>query len=220
MKQDELDQVLLSLSSRPRLLLHVCCAPCSSAVLERLCPYFDITVRYYNPNISPREEYDYRAEELLRLLREFQAVKEVKAEIPEWDEAPFLQLASGLEQLPEGGERCTKCYELRLRDAARAAKEGGYDYFCTSLSVSPYKNAAKLNAIGNRLAVEYDVKYLTSDFKKKNGYLRSIQLSREYHLYRQPYCGCRFSREARERLEKERARQEMCRADGSSLIDP
>lgn len=191
--------------SRPRLLLHACCAPCSSSVLERLCGDYDITVRYYNPNISPKEEYDLRADELLRLLSEFDAAREVKAEIPVWDETPFLNLSEGLEDLPEGGERCFRCYELRLRDAAEAAKAGGYDCFCTTLSVSPYKNAKKLNTIGEKLAEEYGVPYLTSDFKKQNGYLRSIQLSRQFSLYRQPYCGCRFSREARERLEKERA---------------
>lgn len=194
MKKDALTETLSRLEGRPRLLMHVCCAPCSSAVLERLSAYFDITLRYYNPNISPKEEYDFRAEELQRLLREMPSAAGVRADIPEWDETSFLQMAEGLEDLEEGGARCFQCYELRLRDAAIRAKEGGYDYFCTTLSISPYKNAEKLNAIGEKLAAEYGVSYLTSDFKKNNGYLRSIQLSREYALYRQPYCGCKFSR--------------------------
>lgn len=195
MKKDALTYLCESLTSRPRLLLHVCCAPCSSAVLERLCPYFDITVSYYNPNISPKEEYEYRAEELMRLLREMPSAKGVQADIPAWDEEPFLRMAQGLETLPEGGERCFRCYEMRLRDTAQKARAEHYDYFCTTLSISPYKNASKLNEIGSRLADEYGVKYLTSDFKKQNGYLHSIQLSKVYHLYRQPYCGCKYSRQ-------------------------
>lgn len=206
MKKDEVELAVERFETRPRLLLHGCCAPCSSSVLERLTKYFDITLRYYNPNISPKEEYDKRVEELRRLLRDFPLSSPVTLDIAEWDEAPFIEIARGLEEAEEGGERCAKCYALRLRDAARLAKEGGYDYFCTTLSVSPYKNAKKLNAIGAELEKEYGVKYLTSDFKKQDGYLRSIRISRELGLYRQPYCGCEFSRRAWLKKESERAK--------------
>ncbi|MBO2517148.1 MAG: hypothetical protein CW338_07765 [Clostridiales bacterium] len=209
MKKDILDLTIEKLDHRPSLLLHGCCAPCSSAVLERLSRYFDITLRYYNPNISPEAEYDKRVEEVKRLLREMPYESTIKLQVAEYDAAPFDELAKGLEDLPEGGARCMKCYEMRLRDAAEAAKAGGYEYFCTTLSISPYKNAEKLNEIGERLAAEYGLKYLTSDFKKQNGYLRSIQLSAQLRLYRQPYCGCEFSRQAWLRKEQEKKDREQ-----------
>lgn len=187
----------------PKLLLHSCCAPCSSYVLEYLSQYFEITVFYYNPNIFPEEEFYKRIREQERLIREMSAKYPVHFIAGNYDSEKFYAMAKGLEQVPEGGERCFKCYELRLREAAKVAAAGGFDYFTTTLSISPLKNAAKLNEIGERLAAEYQVAYLPSDFKKKNGYKRSTELSREYGLYRQDYCGCIFSKKERmETLQK------------------
>ena len=187
---------------RPSLLLHACCAPCSSYVLEYLSRYFKITLLYYNPNISPREEYDTRAEELLRLAGAMNGVVEgaedIRVAVADYDPAPFYELAKGKEALAEGGARCMDCYRLRLEYTVKAALEGGYDYFCTTLSVSPYKNAQKLNDIGAELSELYGVPYLTSDFKKRNGYKRSCELSRIFDLYRQNFCGCPYSKAARE----------------------
>ena len=181
----------------PSLFLHSCCAPCSSYVLEYLCPFFHITVFYYNPNISEDAEYRKRVEEQKRLIAAYNRVgKGYPFEIVEGDYEPgrFYETARGYEKCPEGGERCFRCYELRLRETAERAAAGGYDYFTTTLTISPLKNAAKLNEIGNRLSGEYQVPWLPSDFKKKNGYKRSVELSAEYDLYRQNYCGCVFSK--------------------------
>lgn len=178
----------------PRLLLHVCCAPCSSYVLEYLSQYFDITLHFYNPNVSPVSEYEYRASELTRLVSEMPLFHPVTVDISPYDPTPFTSISQGYEHLPEGGERCTKCYQLRLEEAAHAAADGHYDYFTTTLSISPLKDARRLNTIGGALAERYGVPYLFSDFKKREGYKRSIQLSTEYHLYRQGYCGCVFSK--------------------------
>ena len=183
---------------RPRLLLHACCAPCSSHCLEVLAECFEITVFFYNPNISPEAEFSFRLSELNRFLADA-AYSDVAVLAPPYDPAPFLELARGLESLPEGGERCRRCYELRLRRTAEAAKEGGFDLFTTTLSISPYKNAEWLNEIGASLSDETGVPWLFSDFKKKNGYQRSIELSKEFCLYRQDYCGCAFSRAERDR---------------------
>ena len=183
----------------PRLLLHVCCAPCSSYVLEYLCRFFDITACFYNPNISPKSEYDYRAQELMRLSKEMTLYRPVTCRIEDYDPSSFMTVAKGLEKEPEGGERCTACYRLRLTETAKIAAEKGYDYFTTTLSISPLKDAVRLNTIGGELAQEYGVPYLYSDFKKREGYKRSIQLSSEYDLYRQDYCGCSFSRAEAER---------------------
>lgn len=190
----------------PRLLLHSCCAPCSSYVLEYLSRYFEITVFYYNPNIYPESEYSRRIVEQQRLIGELPARHPVSFVAGHYEKERFYEMAKGLEDVKEGGERCMRCYELRLREAAELAREGAYDYFTTTLSISPLKNAAKLNEIGIRLGREYGVEYLLSDFKKKNGYKRSIELSREHHLYRQDYCGCVYSyREAaRRRAEREK----------------
>ncbi len=185
---------------RKSLLLQACCAPCSSYTLEYLAEVFDITLFFYNPNISPESEYDFRAAELSRFIKEHPLCGDVKLDICKYDSAPFFEMARGHESDREGGDRCKKCYRLRLSETARAARDGGYDYFCTTLSISPYKNAEALNKIGCELSREYGVKYLYSDFKKKGGYARSIALSREYNLYRQNYCGCSFSKaEAEER---------------------
>lgn len=180
----------------PALLLHSCCAPCSSAVLERLVPHFRVTVFYYNPNIDPPEEFRKRADEQRRFLALRYGPAGVRFVEGAYDPAEFEAVARGLEQEPEGGARCMRCYELRMRRTAELARREGFDFFTTTLSVSPYKNAAALNAIGARLAREIGVPFLFSDFKKKNGYLRSIRLSRQYGLYRQNFCGCRYSRAA------------------------
>lgn len=180
--------------TRPRLLLHACCAPCSSYVLEYLNTYFDITVYFYNPNITDKSEYYKRYTELERLISELPHEGYITAEDGGMDPSSFFGIAKGLEDVPEGGERCFKCYRLRLEAAAKAAADGHYDYFTTTLSISPHKNAAVLNEIGAELSRKYEVKYLYSDFKKKNGYKRSCELSAEYGLYRQDYCGCIYSK--------------------------
>ncbi len=177
----------------PTLLLHSCCAPCSSYVLEYLSEYFYITVFYYNPNIYPAEEYAHRAREQEEFVRRFPARHPVRFAEGDYDTGRFYEMSRGLEDAPEGGERCRRCYEMRLRAAGEMAKAGGFDYFTTTLSISPHKDALVLNRIGARLSDELGVAYLYSDFKKKNGYLRSIELSREYGMYRQDYCGCVFS---------------------------
>ena len=184
---------------KPSLLLHSCCAPCSSYVLEYLAPYFNICDFYFNPNISPKKEYEDRKEELVRLISEMGLSTEVTFLEGTYHPEDFFAMAKGLEDLPEGGERCFKCYEMRLRESAKIAKEQGAEYFATTLTISPLKNAQKLNEIGARLAEEYGVKYLPSDFKKKNGYKRSCELSEIYGLYRQNYCGCEFSKRAAEK---------------------
>ncbi|MGN0335498.1 MAG: epoxyqueuosine reductase QueH [Lachnospiraceae bacterium] len=199
--QKELEKLIQSLAEEkevPRLFLHSCCAPCSSYVLEYLSEYFEITVFYYNPNIYPPEEYVQRAEEQKRFVMEFPVRHPITYVEGNYDTKSFYEMAKGLEHVPEGGERCFKCYELRMREAALLAKEGGYDYFTTTLSISPLKNAQKINEIGERLEAELGVRHLPSDFKKKNGYQRSTELSREYGLYRQNYCGCVFSKHERE----------------------
>lgn len=178
----------------PNLLLHSCCAPCSSYVLEYLSEYFKITVLYYNPNISPKEEYEARVREQKRLIGEMDFTYPVSFLEGNYVPEDFYEMAKGHENDKEGGERCFLCYEMRLREAAEAAKMGNFDYFTTTLSISPLKNAQKLNEIGIRLAKEYGIAYLMSDFKKKNGYKRSVELSAEHHLYRQDYCGCVFSK--------------------------
>lgn len=181
----------------PSLLLHSCCAPCSSYVLEYLSDYFAITVFYYNPNIYPDEEYFKRVKEQQSFIERFPAKNPIQFVEGSFEKERFYAMARGLENVPEGGERCFRCYELRLREAAILAKEKKMDYFTTTLSISPMKNAQKLNEIGLTLTAEYGVKYLCSDFKKKNGYKRSVELSHEYGMYRQDYCGCVFSKRER-----------------------
>ncbi len=200
--QKELDGIIKEIEEsgiRPKLLLHVCCAPCSSYCMEYLTKYFDMTLLFYNPNMDCKEEYEKRKEELSRLVRE--AAFPVKVEMMPYDPQEYLDVIKGMEDIPEGGKRCFACYELRMRKAAGYASQNGFDYFTTSLSISPYKNAEKINEIGERISAESGVKHLPSDFKKKNGYKRSIELSREYDLYRQDYCGCVFSKKEREKKE-------------------
>lgn len=199
----EIEKIRASVK-KPTLLLQACCAPCSSYVLEYLTSIFDITMYFYNPNISPEKEYMFRLEELRRLVDEMPLADEVKVIGAEYEPEVFYAMAKGMEELPEGGERCFKCYELRLRKTAEAAKEGGYDYFSTTLSISPHKNAAKLNEIGGYLSQELGVAYLFSDFKKRGGYKRSCELSEEYGLYRQDYCGCVYSKAEAQRRKNER----------------
>jgi len=183
----------------PTLFLHSCCAPCSSYVLEYLSRYFKITVFYYNPNIFPDEEYFKRVAEQKQFIERFPAANKIDFVEGNFDKERFYEMAKGLETEPEGSTRCYGCYTLRLREAAEHAARGGFDYFTTTLSISPLKNAEKLNQIGTQLAEQYGIKYLVSDFKKKNGYKRSTELSREYGMYRQDYCGCVFSKRKREK---------------------
>lgn len=194
--QKELDAIIeqqVEQGRVPRLLIHSCCAPCSSYVLEYLSRYFEITVYYYNPNIYPAAEYGKRVVEQERLIDRMEFKHPVRFVAGTYEPEEFYRITRGLEKEPEGGERCMKCYALRLRESAKVASAGGYDYYTTTLSISPLKSAEKLNEIGERLGQEYGVAYLPSDFKKREGYKRSAELSREYGLYRQDYCGCVYS---------------------------
>lgn len=181
-------------NEKPTLLLHSCCAPCSSYVLEYLSKYFFITVFYYNPNISSKEEYLKRMSEQKRFIEECNFVNPVKFVDAPYDNEKFENIISGLEKEQEGGLRCHKCYYLRLEETAKFAFDNHFDYFTTTLSISPYKSSKVLNEIGKKLSQIYNIKYLYSDFKKKNGYKRSIELSHIYNLYRQNYCGCKYSK--------------------------
>lgn len=199
--QKELDRVIRLHQANgevPRLLLHVCCAPCSSYCLEYLSQYFDITVYYYNPNISIKEEYEYRLSEEKRYISLKEFKYPVKLTDSEYRPEDFFAAVKGLEHEPEGGMRCRECFRLRLNASAKKAKEQGFDYFTTTLTISPLKNAALLNEIGAEMGERYGVNWLYSDFKKREGYKRSIELSREFNLYRQNYCGCVFSKRQRE----------------------
>lgn len=190
---DKTIEDIISKGITPTLLLHSCCAPCSSYVLEYLSEYFSVTVLYYNPNIFPEDEYLYRIKEQEKLIKALPVKNKVSFIATDYTPDDFYSRIKGHEQDKEGGERCFICYELRLREAARYAFEGKFDYFTTTLSISPMKNASKLNEIGGLISKEYGVEYLFSDFKKKNGYKRSVELSKEYGLYRQNYCGCVYS---------------------------
>ena len=206
----ELERLIQKLQQEgkvPRLLLHACCAPCSSAVLEYLSQYFAITLLYYNPNIAPLEEYQKREAELRRLVSQMKFIHPVALLPCQYDGQAFVQAARGLEGEPEGGKRCEACFRLRLRYAAQEAARLRFDYYTTTLSISPMKNAPLLNQLGEEIGREFGVAHLPSDFKKKDGYKRSVQLSKEYDLYRQDYCGCAFSKAQRQR-EKE-AREEV-----------
>lgn len=214
--QKELDKLISELGDRrPRLLLHSCCAPCSSYCIEYLAPHFDITVLYYNPNIFPAEEFYKRADEEERFIREFDTAREfgVKLIKDTYEPAVFYDAVRGMEDIPEGGERCFVCYRLRLRRAAEYARANGFDFFGTTLSISPLKNNEKLSDIGRELEAEFGVRYLTSDFKKRGGYLRSIELSRRYDLYRQNFCGCVYSKRDVEKRERN-AKGNACIGNG------
>lgn len=193
--QKETDSVIESLNGTvPTLLLHSCCAPCSSYTLEYLSRYFSITVFYFNPNISPKAEFDKRFAEQKRLIETLPSENKISLICGDYNYDEFLNIARGYESVPEGGERCFRCYRMRLEKTAELAKQNGFDYFCTTLSISPLKNSQKINEIGFDVAEKYGVKWLPSDFKKREGYKRSIELSREYELYRQNFCGCVFSK--------------------------
>lgn len=191
--QQEQDKIIESLTEKPKLLLHSCCGPCSSYCIEALSKHFFVTVLWYNPNIQPEEEHNLRLENQIKLIKNMKTENPVEfLEIP-YDDNEFLEIAKGFETEKEGGKRCEKCFLLRLEKTAQLAKEKGFDFFTTTLTVSPHKNAPLINDIGFSFAEKYGVKFLPSDFKKKNGYKRSIELSKEYELYRQEYCGCSFS---------------------------
>jgi hypothetical protein len=194
--QLETDKIINSIGSNsaPTLLLHSCCAPCSSYTLEYLANYFKITVFYFNPNISPVNEFEKRFDEQKRLIAQMPFKNEVSLIKGEYNYNDFLQIAKGYENVKEGGERCFRCYRMRLEKTAQLAKQQGFDYFCTTLSISPLKNSQKINEIGIEIAQKYGINWLPSDFKKREGYKRSIELSREYDLYRQNFCGCAFSK--------------------------
>lgn len=198
--QKQLDMIIENIKEGevPTLLVHSCCAPCSSYVLEYLSKYFKITIFYYNPNIYPKEEYIKRVEEQKRLISQLPTKNPVSFVEGRYSDTEFYNAVKGLEHIKEGGDRCFACYKLRLEETAKLAKEQDFDWFTTTLSISPYKNAEKLNEISAELAEVYQTKNLPADFKKKEGYKRSIQLSSQYNLYRQNYCGCVFSQQERE----------------------
>lgn len=213
--QRELDKILAHIQADsdaggkpPRLFLHSCCAPCSSYVLEYLGAYFRITDFFYNPNIEPKEEYRFRERELMRLISELKTVYPIEFLPGRYDPGLFHREVKGLEGEAEGGRRCLVCFRLRLEEAARLAARGKYDFFTTTLSISPLKNAEALNRIGTELGEKYGVRYLPSDFKKKGGYLRSVCLSKEHDLYRQDYCGCVYSKAQREREKRAKLAEE------------
>lgn len=193
----EMENQIKNISSKNKLLLHACCAPCSSAVLERISKYFDITILYYNPNITEQEEYKKRLNEIESFVKSLN-VDNIKVLRGRYNPKEFFDIAVGLEKEKERGSRCYKCYELRLKETAKVAQELNFDYFTTTLSISPYKNSKWLNEIGQKLNKEFKPAYLYADFKKKNGYKRSIELSKKYGLYRQDYCGCIYSKKQRE----------------------
>lgn len=209
--QLEMEKVLASLpaGAKPKLLLHACCAPCSSAVLERLREHFSITILYYNPNIYPPQEYHRREQELERFLQDASMSGISLIELP-YDPQEFYTAVKGLEAEPERGERCTVCYRLRMEQAARYAAAHGFDWFTTTLSISPVKDPVRINQIGQELAQKYGVAHLPSEFRKKNGYKRSLELSAEYGLYRQDYCGCVFS--VRKPAEEKTLTNRLCNA--------
>lgn len=192
--------IIKNIKGTPCVLLHSCCAPCSSQVLARLSDYFLVTVLYYNPNIEPFSEYEKRKEEQKRFIKSFPSKNQIFFLDCDYENEKFKIIAKGLENIPEGGERCHKCYTLRMEKTAALAKENNFDYFCTTLSVSPFKNSRVLNEIGNMLEKKYDIKYLYSDFKKEDGYKKSIEYSKKYNLYRQNYCGCIYSKENKKEI--------------------
>ena len=196
--QKELDRIIQKRGTRlPRVLLHSCCGPCSSAVLEYLTQYFDVTLLWYNPNLYPQEEFDRRFATQLELIEKMGLTEEVSVLAESRKHEDYLRRAEGLEDEPEGGKRCTECFRLRLTECARLAGQYGFDYFCTTLTVSRYKDAERINALGEEIGKAFGVAWLPSDFKKRSGELRSQQLSEQYGLYRQNYCGCEFSLRSR-----------------------
>lgn len=199
--QKLLEEIISNLDNtqgKASLLLHVCCGPCSTYVIEYLAEFFDISLYFYNPNLDSQDEYQRRANELLELANNMPAAKKIKIIYEDYNAEEFSEIAKGLEKETEGGKRCMLCYHLRLEKTAKHAKENNFDYFTSTLSISPYKNAKALNSIGHRLEKRHQIKYLFADFKKKAGYMRSVELSKDYNLYRQDYCGCIYSKKERE----------------------
>lgn len=204
MMEEEIAKIVES-GKVPKLLLHSCCAPCSTHVIDLLAPYFSITILYYNPNIEPLEEYEKRKKEEIRFLNQYHSKNPLYFLDCDHENEVFHEIVKGLEKEKEGGARCIKCYYLRLEKTACEAKKNGFDYFATTLTVSPLKNSSKLNEIGNHLSEVYQIPYLYSDFKKKEGYKHSIELAKKYDLYRQDYCGCIYSKEMREEDKRKKA---------------
>ena len=192
--QKKLEEIISKLDKKTTLLLHSCCGPCSTRVIDFLKDYFDITVYYYNPNIEPQEEYIHRKEEQKRFIKEYQEAN-IKFLDCDYDNSSFKEIAKGLEDVPEGGARCNKCFYLRLNKTALKAKELNFDYFGTTLTVSPHKNSEIINEIGEKISKDLNIDYIYGDFKKNDGYKKSIKLSKEYNLYRQNYCGCLYGKE-------------------------
>ncbi len=190
----EMENQIKTIPEGTKLLLHACCAPCSSAVLERIANHFEITIFYYNPNITEKEEYEKRIEEIKKLISLTHPKYKVSLLEGNYEPDKFFEMAKGLEGEPERGKRCYKCYNLRLEETAKVAEQQNFPYFCTTLTLSPHKNSNWINEIGENLDSKYKTTYLYSDFKKREGYKRSIELSKEYDLYRQDYCGCIFSK--------------------------
>ncbi len=197
--EDLIKENCIDKAQTPSLLLHSCCGPCSTYCIQTLAEYFEVTVFYYNPNIYPPEEYHMRVNEQQRFINAFSTKNPVHFVEGRYDTEMFYDMARGMEDVPEGGERCFKCYRLRLEESAAYAKQNAFDFFTTTLSISPLKNAQKLNEIGRDLENEYKVRYLFSDFKKKEGYKKSTEISKQYNMYRQYYCGCVFSKAQRDR---------------------
>ena len=195
----EMEKQIENIKEGTKLLLHACCAPCSSAVLERLSSFFEVTIFYYNPNITEKEEYQKRIEEIKKLIQIIPTKYKISLMEGNYEPEKFYEISKGLEQEPERGARCYKCYQLRLEEAARIAEKYDFPYFCTTLTLSPHKNANWINEIGEELDTKYKSTYLYSDFKKKEGYKRSIELSRIYDLYRQDYCGCIYSKQTKKK---------------------
>ncbi len=197
--QKELDAILRSLGERrPRVLLHSCCGPCSSAVLEYLTQYFDVTLLWYNPNLYPQAEFEKRLRTQKELIEKMGLAESVSIRVESWRSEEYYGVIPGLEAEPEGGRRCTACFRLRLEETAKLAKQQGFEYFCTTLSLSRYKDAVRINTLGEELGAAYGVAWLPSDFKKRGREQRSVQLARQYGLYQQRYCGCEFSLRSRE----------------------
>ena len=191
---NKMKEIIKNLDGKKSILLHSCCGPCSTACIERLSEYFDITILYYNPNIEPLEEYEKRKKYQIQVIEKFKSKNKLDILDCDWDNPSYRNYVKGLESEPEGGARCNKCYYLRLEYTAKKAKELGYDFFGTTLTVSPYKHSKTINQIGESISKKYDVNFLYSDFKKEEGYKRSIELAKEFNLYRQDYCGCLFSK--------------------------
>lgn len=199
---NKMKEILSNLTGRKKILLHSCCAPCSTSCIERLTPYFDITILYYNPNIEPKEEYEKRKQYQINLITKFKSIHKLDFIDCDYNNEKYHEIVKGLENEKEGGARCNKCYFLRMEKTALLAKKLGYDFFGTTLTVSPYKHSHTINAIGKSLEEKYNICFLYSDFKKEEGYKRSIELAKEYNLYRQDYCGCLYAKIRQEEKKK------------------